>query len=243
MPRGRLGRLYGVGVGPGDPDLLTLKALKVIQKVPHLFVAASSKNHYSLALDIVRPHLPKDQKVRRLSFPMTYETSRLTQAWEKNAKEVLEALEQGEAAFLTLGDPTLYSTFGYLVRTLLNWVPELDYEVIPAVSAAQAAAARLKLSLAEGEDRLLLASAAQGAKVVRDLASQVETLVLYKVYRKAPDILAALKECGRLAETRGVSRCGMPQEKIWDLKELKEINFPYFTLFVVGGRPFSVAKK
>ncbi len=243
MPRGRLGRLYGVGVGPGDPDLITLKALKVIQRVPHLFVAASSKNHYSLALDIVRPHLPKDREIRRLSFPMTYDQKTLKEAWGQNAREVYAALREGEAVFLTLGDPTLYSTFGYLIRALLQLAPDLDYEVIPAVSAAQAAAARLKISLAEGEDKLLLASAAQGGEVVRRLAAQVDTLVLYKVYRKAPDILKALEEYGRLAETKGISHCGMPQERVWDLVQAPETKFPYFTLFVVGGRPFSVVKK
>jgi len=211
--------------------------------VPYLFVAASSKNHYSLALEVVKPHLPQDKEIRRLSFPMAYEPKALEEAWVQNAKAVFEALQKGEAAFLTLGDPTLYSTFGYLVRALLHLAPDLDYEIIPAVSAAQAAAARLKISLAEGEDKLLMASAAQGGGVVRRLADQVDTLVLYKVYRKAPDILKALEECGRLRETRGISRCSMPQERVWEVLQGTETGFPYFTLFVVGGRPFSVVKK
>mgnify|MGYP001820178129 CR=1 FL=1 len=67
----QIGKLYGIGVGPGDPDLLTLKAVKVLQQVSVVFTAASSKNDYSLALEIARPHIPQDARVQTLAFPMT----------------------------------------------------------------------------------------------------------------------------------------------------------------------------
>jgi len=229
--------LYGVGVGPGDPDLLTIKALKIIQSVEHLFVASSTKNQYSLARRVISPHLPEGKEIKRLSFPMTYRKEELKRAWQENARVVAKALETGDAAFLTLGDPDLYSTFGYLAREILALVPDLELEIVPGITAVQAAAARLKLVLTEGEETLLLASGTRGGEVVKEWAQKTDTLVLYKVYRQAEDILRALKETGRLEETRGISFCGMPEEKIYRRLTGKEGPFPYFTLFIVGGKP------
>ncbi len=231
-----MAKLYGVGVGPGDPDLLTIKALKVIRSVKHLFVASSTKNQYSLACRIISPHLPAEKEIKRLSFPMTYKKDELKRAWEENARVVAKALKTGDAAFLTLGDPNLYSTFSYLVREILKLVPDLQFEIVPGITAAQAAAARLKLTLAEGDETVLIASGAQGGEAVRQWAQQIDTLVLYKVYRQAEDILKALAESGRLKEVRGISFCGMPEEKIYSNPSSEEGPFPYFTLFIVGGK-------
>jgi len=231
-----LARLYGVGVGPGDPDLLTIKALKVIRKVDHLFVASSTKNQYSLAKEVITPHLPPEKEVRRLSFPMTYQEEELRKAWEENARIVAEALKSGEAAFLTLGDPDLYSTFGYLAREILKLIPNLEFEIVPGITAMQAAAARLKLILAEGEETVVLTSGTKGKEVIENWATQTDTLILYKVYRQAEDLLKALAKSGRLKDTRGVSFCGMPQEKLYINPSPQEGPFPYFTLFIVGGK-------
>ena len=88
------GTLYGIGVGPGDPELITLKALKVLQRVPHIFASCSTKNSYSLALNIVRCHL-NGAGIEHLPFPMTKDPQVLQEAWEKNARRVLEVLATG----------------------------------------------------------------------------------------------------------------------------------------------------
>jgi len=119
----KTGTLYGIGVGPGDPELITLKALKVLHRVPHIFAACSTKNSYSLALSIVRCHL-NGAGIEHLPFPMTKDTQVLASAWERNARRVLEVLATGsDAAFVTLGDPLTYSTFGYLLKTLKRLDP------------------------------------------------------------------------------------------------------------------------
>ena len=119
----KTGTLYGIGVGPGDPELITLKALKVLQAVPHIFASCSTKNTYSLALSIVRCHL-NGAGIEHLPFPMTKDPQVLASAWEQNARRVLEVLATGsDAAFVTLGDPLTYSTFGYLLKTLKRLAP------------------------------------------------------------------------------------------------------------------------
>ena len=113
------GTLYGVGVGPGAPDLLTLRAVNVLRAVDVILAAASPRNDYSAALDTARPHLRPDARLLRLEFPMTRDAGVLREAWLKAAQAAREVLEGGEsAAFLTIGDPLIYSTFGYLLRAL-----------------------------------------------------------------------------------------------------------------------------
>jgi len=130
------GHLYGIGVGPGDPELLTIKAAKVLGRVDLILAASSTKNDDSLALDIARPHLKPDARVIRLGFPMSRNEDTLQSAWEENARLVLNELEQGhDAAFLTLGDPLLYSTFAYLLRTLRSLAPEQAVTIIPGITS------------------------------------------------------------------------------------------------------------
>ena len=109
----KYGTLYGIGVGPGDPELITLKAMKILRKVAVVFAAASTKNNYSLAVDIASAHLPKDVPVKFIGFPMTRDKEILKTAWQDNARKVAEPLKKGkDVAFITLGDPMTYSTFG-----------------------------------------------------------------------------------------------------------------------------------
>ncbi len=232
------GKLYGVGVGPGDPKLITLRAAEVLRQVHHLFVAASTRNSYSAALSVVRPHVPEKATVERLDFPMTKDKDLLKRAWEENAQRVAEILKQGkDVAFLTLGDPSLYSTFGYLYRHIKKHLPGLECEFIPGISAFQAAAARLKLTLVEGEESLILASGAEGGRAVRELGQRADTLVLYKVYRRVEDILEALEEIGRTKESIAITACGFPEERIYEhIEDLRRQRPPYFTLILVGGR-------
>ncbi len=146
------GTLYGIGVGPGDPELITLKALKVLQRVPHIFASCSPKNTYSLALDIVRCHL-NGAGIEHLPFPMTKDPEVLQEAWEGNARRVLEVLDTGsDAAFVTLGDPLTYSTFGYLLKTLKRLRPSVRVVTIPGITSYSAAAALTHIPLAEGEE-------------------------------------------------------------------------------------------
>ena len=149
------GTLFGIGVGPGDPDLLTLQAIKRLEKVDIILAAASPRNEQSIALSIARPHLREDVETLRLNFPMTRDREILKEAWDNNARLTLEMLNSGKnAAFLTLGDPFVYSTFGYLMRTLKCLDPELSIQVTPGITSFQEAAARTGTMLCEGGQSL-----------------------------------------------------------------------------------------
>jgi precorrin-2/cobalt-factor-2 C20-methyltransferase len=107
------GKLYGIGVGPGDPELIPLKSVRILKGVDIVFAASSSKNDYSYAMEIARPHLSEDTTVIRLPCPMITDIEKKRQAWRKNAKIVIEYLNQGKnAAFITMGDPLTYSKKG-----------------------------------------------------------------------------------------------------------------------------------
>ncbi|ETR67339.1 MAG: hypothetical protein OMM_11710 [Candidatus Magnetoglobus multicellularis str. Araruama] len=111
------GTFYGVGVGPGDPEHLTLKAVKVISSVESIFSATSIKNNYSLALEIAKQHISKSTEIRLLPFQMSNNENEKEKLWNKNAGLIMEEIEKGRnVAFLTLGDPLTYSTYGYLIR-------------------------------------------------------------------------------------------------------------------------------
>ena len=138
------GHLYGIGVGPGDPELLTIKAANVLGRVDLILAASSTRNDDSLALDIARPHLKQGTRVIRLGFPMSRDEDTLQSAWVENARLVLKELEAGhDAAFITLGDPLLYSTFAYLLRTLRTLAPDQEVTVVPGITSFQAVAAAM----------------------------------------------------------------------------------------------------
>jgi precorrin-2/cobalt-factor-2 C20-methyltransferase len=118
------GTLYGIGVGPGDPDLIPVKAVKALGGVDIIFAAASTKNPHSQAVEIARPHLPVDVELRLLGFPMTKDAAKKTAAWRAHAETILAELAKGRsAAFLTLGDPLTYATYGYVLTQILLLMP------------------------------------------------------------------------------------------------------------------------
>jgi precorrin-2/cobalt-factor-2 C20-methyltransferase len=225
------GILYGVGVGPGDPELLTLKAVRLLGSVSRVYAAASSKNSYSVSLSIARPHLAPGVEPAVLSFPMTRDREVLDLAWEANARIVLADLDAGrDVAFLTLGDPSTYSTFGYLLRTLRGLDPLVRVEVAPGVTSYSAAAALAGEPLAEGDQTLAVVSGVCGGDTLRRAAAAADSLVVLKAYKRFPDIKAALDEAGLLADAVLVSACGQDgQALVRDLASVAEIP-PYFSL-------------
>lgn len=226
------GTLYGIGVGPGDADLITVKAVKLLGAVDIIFTAASTKNDFSLAINIVRPHLPKNVEIRTLSFPMTKDAEVTDNAWVENAATVaMEVIAGRDAAFLTLGDPLTYSTFGYLLKKMKQLYPEIPIEVVPGITSYQAAAARINTPLAEAEESLLVTSGAMGGENVRKLEGKVENVVLLKVYKNTADIVEALGDSDMLSNGVAISNCGRDNESIVeDLNELIDKKPDYWTL-------------
>ena len=228
------GTLYGIGVGPGDPELLTLKAVRALGEVDVIYAAASTKNDYSTAYAIAEPHLKKDVRVEQLGFPMTKDQDELEAAWTANAKIVAAALDKGEnAAFLTLGDPLTYSTYGYLQRTLLAVDPETRLQAIPGITSFHAAASKIGLVLTESKESLLITSGVADADKLEAQLKVADNAVILKAYKNFEEIRSTLERLRLDDKTVLVSRLGMDGETIlMDIKDAPKTPH-YFSLALV----------
>jgi precorrin-2/cobalt-factor-2 C20-methyltransferase len=232
------GKLYGIGVGPGDPELMTLKAVRVLKEVDVVYAAASTKNDYSLAVNVARAHIPDSTPVIHLAFPMTQDRKETGQAWKQHAQTLADELSGGRrAAFLTLGDPMTYSTFGYLMKNIRAIAPEIEIETVPGITSYQASAARLNTPLVEGEESLLITSGVKGGDRFRSLNGKPENVVFMKAYRNVRDISTALQEADMLGTSVGISHCCLPEEEvIKDIRELESRKPGYWTLIIAKHR-------
>lgn len=230
-----LGMFYGIGVGPGDPELLTLKAVKVLGGVSHVFAASSSKNDYSIAHSIVAGHLPAGVPVDQLDFPMTYNSESLEDAWCSNCEKITRILLQGKnVAFVTLGDPLTFSTFIYIMRKIEKRLPEVEIKIIPGITSFQAAAACACLPLAEGEEALTVMSMAKGESRLKDVVGFSENVVLMKTYRHFPQILSQISREGLKEHCCLVSRCGLEGEMVErDFEKLSKIEQPHYLSLMI----------
>lgn len=231
------GTLYGIGVGPGSPDLLTLRAINVLRGVDIILAAASPRNEDSLALSIAAPHLPPATETLRLDFPMTHDRDALRDAWEENAAKVAELLMSGKnAAFLTLGDPLIYSTFGYLLQTLAGKHPDLPVEVVPGITSFQEAAAKSKTILCEGRENLLLVAGVNDPERLDQALAAADSAVILKAYKNSAAVHAALAKAGKNGETLFASRLGLPGECLLRGLENAPQDPPYLSLLLAPPR-------
>ena len=230
----RSGLLYAVGVGPGDPELVTVKAVKALNRARVVFAAASTKNDYSLSLSIAAPHMRPDTPVIRLGFPMTQDVNILEEAWRANARSVLDVLEQGlDAAFITLGDPMTYSTFLYLWRTLKTMEPGLAVRIIPGISSIQAAAAAAEFSLAESRETLTILSGTDSTDHLRQALAVCQSAVILKAYKSFPRLKSLLESMGLAEKSVLVCCLGLTGQSIRrSLADCPE-RPPYFSLILV----------
>jgi len=228
------GILYGIGVGPGDPELLTLKAVRALSEVDVIFAAASTKNDYSTAYGIAKPHLKEGVRVIQLGFPMTKDEAELEAAWSHNAKIVAEVLDKGEnAAFLTLGDPLTYSTYGYLQRTLLKFDPSTKLQAIPGITSFHAAASKIGLVLTESKESLLITSGVADPETLEKQLEVADNAIIMKAYKNFEEIRETLTRLRLNDKTVLVSRLGMDNESIlMDIKDAPSKPH-YFSLALV----------
>jgi precorrin-2/cobalt-factor-2 C20-methyltransferase len=227
------GILYGIGVGPGDPELLTLKAQKTIESVACLAVPKAAEEGDSLALAIVKPWLPAGQPRIELFFPMTRDEGALRSCREKAAGLLMEQLAQGsDVGFITLGDPTLYSTYMYIHRLVTG--EGFEARIIPGVPAMCAASAGTGVSLAEGDENLAVLSSCQNRDQLEKAVSDFDNIVLMKISRNYPVIRSVLAEKGLWAKAVMVSRCGLEGQFAKAGPEAELLEKPdYFTTLLI----------
>jgi precorrin-2/cobalt-factor-2 C20-methyltransferase len=236
--------LTAVGLGPGDPELVTMKGIRAIQEAQLVFVPRSQNGEQSLALRIARPWLKPHQQVIELGLPMTREADRLLSAWQSAADEIgtaFAALPAGtprRGVYLLLGDPLLYGTFTYIWGELAERHPEIKVQIVPGVTSFAAAAAQAQFVLGTTSDRVVIlpASYETDTAQLRRLLADFDTIILMKVGGVIPQILNALEELGLLEAAMYAERVGMPEAYLAQgqaLRELKGQRRPYLSLLIV----------
>ena len=225
--------LYGIGLGPGNPKLLTLHAVEVLKEAPRVFVPSSKGR--SMAENTVR-YFVERKRIVRLDFPMVKDEEVLVQALRRNACEVCRVLRKlGSCAYAALGDLSLYSTFWRLYPYVKEMMPDLNVSIIPGVPSFCACAASAKIPLALGEDAIVIAPLTASRERIEALARLADTLVFLKA---KPNVVESLElaELGYVQATLA-AHCSMANEqlRVVDVKELKKIG-EYFALAIVKRR-------
>jgi len=222
------GTFIGIGVGPGDPELITIKAVKALEKVDVIFVPKSHASKPSMALCMVKQIIDKREKpaeILELVFPMTKDELNNRKLWVENAAIVAAKAKKGNVAFITLGDPMLYSTFLYLYECVKETYPDLELEIIPGVTSVTAASASSKLPLAEKEEVVTIIPADLDPVHLEKAAERSDNLVFMKCAHHIKEFIPILLKAGftENSTVAVVKRCTLPEEKVL-VGKLSEVN-------------------
>ena len=229
------GRLFGVGVGPGDPELLTLKALRILQAAPVICVPQSERQAESYALNIVHRFLdPHKQETLRFTFPVD-DPDGAAGVWLDAAAAIAQRLQRGQdVAFITEGDPMLYSTFSYVLYNIQSSYPSVSVEIVPGVSSVMAAAASGGVPLASHDQSLAVLPAVYGIDDLSKAVANYDTIVLMKVNRTLLGAIANLESLGLAGKTIYVRRATTAKEQVvHDLGQLSREDMDYFSLLII----------
>lgn len=231
----QLGTLYGISVGPGDPELITLKGLRILQEVPVVAFPAGSHGKPGIAESIVEQWLKRAQVQLPLNFPYVQDRVTLAQAWQKAAEQVWQYLHLGQdVAFVCEGDISFYSTFTYLAETLQQLHPESLVERIPGVCSPLAAASALGEPLTVRSDRLAVLPALYNVEELETILDWADVIVLMKVSSVYSQVWKVLEQRQLLEYAVVVERATLPEQVIYaDLRDRPTLKLPYFSLLIV----------
>ena len=234
------GRLVGVGVGPGDPELLTVKGLRVLREADEVFVPVADTGEVGRAEATVREYLD-ESTITRLLFALSDDAEARERNWKDAATKMSEHLQRGKAcAFATIGDPNVYSTFTYLARAVREIEPQVEVETVPGITAMQDLASRSGTVLLEGDGRLALLPFTAGTEPLREALGGFETVVCYKGGSRLGEVLEVAEEEGRLDRAVYGARLGIEGEEVVAAREMigREGTYLSTVVFTRGGSEF-----
>lgn len=238
-----IGTLYGISVGPGDPELLTLKGLRLLQRSPVIAFPAGVGGKVGMAEQIVSDWLNPTQQRLGLDFPYVHDPQVLTQAWQQAAEQVWQHLQQAQdVAFVCEGDASFYSTFNYLAQTLQQLHPEAPIVTIPGVCSPLAAAAALGMPLTVRDQRLVILPALYTVADLEAALRSADVVVLMKVSSVYTQVWSLLQQQQLLEHSYVVEWVSLPQQVIHRQLQLKpDLKLPYFSLLIVQVNPAAPA--
>ncbi len=209
------GKLYGIGVGPGDSELLTLKAARILENIPVIFSPKSSKEKESIALSIVKPIIEKRKDYKRLMlvepiFPMIEDKDELEKVWSSAAEMIAQYLDSGrDVAFITLGDSSIFSTYTYVQKKLIN---RYEIETVPGITSFTACAAAKNEALVEQNDILTIVPKIDDR--LEHILEYSDSIVLMKASRNTSKLESVIEKKNRPKEIYSVQNCTRENEKI-----------------------------
>jgi precorrin-2/cobalt-factor-2 C20-methyltransferase len=237
-------RLVGVGVGPGDPELLTLAAVRELRAAGRVFVPVLAADELGRAEAVVRAHVADDAVIERLVFalsdPVDGPQARRRRHWDAAAERVAEYVTNvgGSVAFATIGDPSVYSTFGYLAATVRDLVPNVTIATIPGITAMQAAASAAGITLVEGSEPLTVLPVTRNVTAMREALGRHGTVVAYKGGRRLRELREAIEQAGALDRAVYAEHLGTADERVLPLSEVDVEDTVDASGRVVGGAPY-----
>ncbi|QQE73631.1 precorrin-2 C(20)-methyltransferase [Brevibacillus composti] len=232
-----IGTLYGIGVGPGDPELITVKAFRLLQQSPVIAYPKKRMGSKSYAHQISELYVKPspDKEMLGLVFPMTKDKEILEREWNNTADIVWERLREGkDVAFVTEGDPLFYSTFIHMMRVMKEKYPEVPVVTVPGISSFLGAAARLNLPLADGDEQIGIIPATEDRDAMRKALLEHDCVIFLKVAKVLPMIIDLLKEMNLVDKAAVATKVTSAEEMIWtNVRELERAELGYLTLMVV----------
>jgi precorrin-2/cobalt-factor-2 C20-methyltransferase len=230
-----MGKLYGLGVGPGDLELITIKSIRILNEVDIIFCPIKKKGVHSFAYNIVKDHIKNSNaEVINLLFPMSYNTNTLNNCWKENGQAITELLKgDKKGAFVTLGDTTIYSTF----MNVLPFIDEslVDTEIVPGVTSFSTIASEENIPLMSGNESLVVIpinkkNNTNFSKVIKDN----DNIVLMKPSNKLDVLIRILREQGLENNFILISKVGTKDRKvIKDIKKLECSKIPYLSTMII----------
>jgi precorrin-2/cobalt-factor-2 C20-methyltransferase len=209
----KTGTLYGIGVGPGDPEWITVKAAGILGECHYVFAPKPPDAGESLALQIARRYLHEHAEIRELAFPMSADEALVSESWRQAAAQVCNVLDQGhDCCFLTLGDPLLYSTYIYLLRELRWLRADLKAVTVPGVTAFSAAAALAGVPVGCGKQLVTIVPVPDDLEQLSAILDRGGTVILMKIGNRLESVLKLLSS--KRLPAVFVSHAGLPQQRV-----------------------------
>lgn len=230
-----VGTFYGIGVGPGDPEFLTLKAARILKEVDWVFAPAHAEGKSGFAETIVAPLRIDGARLRRVRLCMQRERDSDIRAYDQAAKEIVGALRLGQsAAWITEGDPLFFSTFAHVLNAVRRLDANLPIEIVPGVTSINAAAARILLPVAQLDECVAVVPATYGLDHLMELLERFAAVFLLKVGAVFDNLLDELAALPILVDAWYVEKVGTAQEQVvHNLTSLRGRKLPYFSLVML----------
>lgn len=235
MSNPAMGTFYGVGVGPGDPELLTRKAVRILREVDWVLYPAEARGGPSFSQRIIAPLNLPEAKCQAVYMGMSRDRTADVKTYETVVEDIAGAVRQGQSvAWITQGDPLFYSTFIYLYEEMQARFPEVPIEIVPAVASPLAAAAMAGVPISRLDEKVAVVPAVYGLDELPDLLSTFATVFLMKVNGVFDQLLDVLPRLPEPVQAVYLERVGTPEARmVTDLETLRGQKLPYFSLVLL----------